>query len=391
MVRGGKRHRSVRPGAEAGGIRRQNVLVAVLLGLAVALTAVGLLARARGGGDGTVAQPAARAAPDRQLARRRVAITWVGDTMFGSAAEGKAPPRHGRGLFAAVAGRLGAADITAANLEGTLTTATTSKCAVPRTTSCFAFRADPADAGTLGAAGIDIVNLANNHAWDYGALGQSDTIAALDAAGVRWTGTPGTVTVIERNGVRVGFVGYAPYPWAPTLADVPLAQGLVRFARTRADVVVAFIHAGREGRDATHTPVGEEVAYGEDRGDTRGFAHALVQAGADLVLGSGPHVVRGLERYQGSLIAYSLGNFAGWHNFATGGTYDLSGMLTVRLDGTGHVVGGRWRSLRLVAPGIPQPDPTDASAHLVADVSRADFGAARWPLGHDGRLAAGER
>ena len=111
--------------------------------------------------------------------------------------------------------------------------------------------------------------------------------------------------------------------------------------------------------------MGEEVAYGEDRGDTRGFAHALVEAGADLVLGSGPHVIRGVERYRDRLIAYSLGNFAGWHNFGGGGTYDLSGMLTVRLDGNGHVVGGRWRSLHLVAPGIPQPDPTDASARLV--------------------------
>ncbi len=286
----------------------------------------------------------------------------------------------------ASSGLLRRADITAGNLEGVLTDATASKCDGAEREDCFAFRAPPAGAAVLRRAGFDLMNLANNHAWDYGAAGQADTIAALDAAGVRWTGTPGQVTVLSRHGVRVAFVGYAPYAWAPSMHDIPLAQGLVRYADTRADVVVALMHAGAEGRTQTHTPVGVETSYGEDRGDTRLFAHSLVDAGADLVLGSGPHVIRGLERYRDRLIAYSLGNFAGWHNFAGGGTYDLSGLLQVRIDGLGRVRGGHWRSLRLREPGVPQVDPANASASLAVDLSREDFGAAAYPMG---RKAAG--
>lgn len=341
------------------------------------LFAAGLLARIQGGGPGV-------AAASPEPAAGTVTLAWAGDTMLGSATE--VPPDRGDALFEDVAPLLRRADVAAGNLEGVLTRATASKCAGSTSDACFAFRADPALGGALRRAGFDVLNLANNHAYDYGPQGQADTIAALEDAGLAWTGTPGRVAVIERGGVRVAFVGYAPYAWAPSMHDVSLAQGLVRYAGTMADVVVAFLHAGAEGRDATHTPVGVETSYGEDRGDTRAFAHALVDAGADLVLGSGPHVVRGLERYRERLIAYSLGNFAGWHNFAGGGAYDLSGLLEVEVDAGGRVVGGRWRSLRLEPPGVPRRDRGHAAAALVDEVSAADFGAAAVRLGPRGRL-----
>lgn len=364
-------------------MRRLDRLVVGLVVLAGALFAIGLVAALRqGGGEERVA---AAVADRTDLARHQLTIAWVGDTMLGSATD--AVPDNGRPLFANVKRLLRHADITAGNLEGVLTETTSSKCdGGEDRENCFAFRGPPAGARTLRKAGFDLVNLANNHAWDYGAQGQADTIAALDAAGVDWTGTPGQVTVLERHGVRIAFVGYAPYSWAPSMHDVPLAQGLVRYAETKADVIVAIMHAGAEGRDATHTPVGVEVSYGEDRGDTRAFAHALIDAGADLVLGSGPHVIRGVERYRDRLIAYSLGNFAGWHNFATGGTYDLSALLKVRVNGAGEVLGGHWRSLRLQAPGIPQPDPANASASLAVDLSHEDFGAAAYPMTRRGAL-----
>ena len=105
----------------------------------------------------------------------------------------------------------------------------------------------------------------------------------------------------------------------------------------------------------------------------RAFAHAMVKAGADLVLGSGPHVIRGIERYRNRLIAYSLGNFAGWRNFALGGNLSLSGLLTVRIDKTGRILGGRWLSLRLVSPGVPTVDRSKQSLRLVRSLSASDF------------------
>jgi len=116
-----------------------------------------------------------------------------------------------------------------------------------------------------------------------------------------------------------------------------------------------------------------EYAYGEDRGDVRAFSHAMIDAGADLVFGSGPHVIRGIERYKNHLIAYSLGNFAGWHNFGLGGNLSLSGLLTVRIDGTGRIRGGRWLSLYVSPPGVPGVDRSNTSAHLVSSLSAGDF------------------
>ena len=111
-------------------------------------------------------------------------------------------------------------------------------------------------------------------------------------------------------------MGFSPYPWSAPLNDIPAAADLVRRAARRADVVIVLMHAGAEGADQIHTPYGTQYFFGEDRGNVRAFAHAMVKAGADLVFGSGPHVIRGIERYRDRLIAYSLGNFAGWGNFA---------------------------------------------------------------------------
>jgi hypothetical protein len=238
----------------------------------------------------------------------------------------------------------------------------------------------------LRSAGFDVVNVANNHAWDYGATGQAETLAALQAAKVGVAGLPGEITVRTRNGIRVAFVGFAPYPWAAPLLDIPAAQALVRAAARRADVVIAAMHAGAEGSGQTTTPLGREIAYGEDRGETRAFAHAAIDAGADLVVGSGPHVVRGIERYRGRVIAYSLGNFAGWHNFGTGGVLSLTGVLDVTLDRSGRPVRGRLASMTIVPPGVPVPDPAGATARLVDELSVRDFGAGAVRVGADGRL-----
>ncbi|MEI7815231.1 MAG: CapA family protein, partial [Coriobacteriia bacterium] len=141
----------------------------------------------------------------------------------------------------------------------------------------------------------------------------------------------------------------------------------------QSDVVIVLIHAGAEGADKTHTPKGAEKAYGEFRGDPRAFSHAMIDAGASMVLGSGPHVIRGIERYNGKLIAYSLGNFAGWGNFGQGGNLSLSGLLTVRVDKNGEIVGGRWLSLKLADPGVPAVDKQNTSGKLVEKLSASDF------------------
>ena len=161
-----------------------------------------------------------------------------------------------------------------------------------------------------------------------------------------------------------------------------------------------MFHAGAEGADKTRVPGGREHAFGEDRGDSRHFARAAIDAGADLVVGSGPHVVRGLELYRGRLIAYSLGNLTGYRNFSTAGTSGLSGLLRVTLDADGTAP--RSRSARCGSTGSGSRTPTapldraaDAAA-LAGSTSAAAIRSAcssgrsrpcRWPPSPAARLS----
>ena len=335
-----------------------------LVGLAVLAACVGATARA----------PAAPAVP--------VTIEWVGDIVLGSSYG--LPPDGGRSTFRGVEPALRRADLTVGNLEETLSTGGTSKCGSEP--DCFAFQAPPAYGRRLREAGFDLVNLANNHAWDFGARGRAQTLAALRGAGVAESGRPGQITVRRVRGVRVAFLGFAPYPWAARLDDVPAAQALVRRAAARADIVVVMIHAGAEGAGAVHVPRGPETFLGEDRGDSRRFAHAVVDAGADAVVGSGPHVIRGVELYHGRPIAYSAGNFAGYRNFGLSGSLALSAIVRLEIDPDGRFDGGRWIAVRLVGPGLPRLDPGKASLGLVRDLSRADFGPTAMRFAPDGTM-----
>src|SRR4051794_11422065 len=126
-----------------------------------------------------------------------------------------------------------------------------------------------------------------------------------------------------------------------------------------------------------------------NRGNARAFAHAAVRAGADFVLGSGPHVLRGIELHRQRLIAYSLGNLAGFHNVGLGGRTALSAVLRVRVCPRGAFTAGTLRSLRLVGAGLPAPDPIAAAARLVSALSAQDFGRRGVRIAANGRLSAG--
>jgi poly-gamma-glutamate capsule biosynthesis protein CapA/YwtB (metallophosphatase superfamily) len=301
-----------------------------------------------------------------------VTIEWAGDMVLASSFG--MPPERGRESLAAVENTLRDADLTFGNLEETMSTTGGSKCGAG-SSNCYAFQAPPAMSSLLRSAGFDIMNMANNHAYDYGPVGRAQTVAALRRVKIASTGAPGQITVLTVKGTRVAFLGFAPYPWAARLDKIPQAVALVRKAATMADLVVVAIHAGAEGSSATHVPKGTEYFLGENRGNSRAFAHAAVNAGADLVVGSGPHVLRGIEQYHGRLIAYSLGNFAGYRNFALGGTLSLSGILRVTL-----VPDGTWGAARLIpvvlrGAGLPALDPSNASVRLVTQLSSDDFGA----------------
>jgi poly-gamma-glutamate capsule biosynthesis protein CapA/YwtB (metallophosphatase superfamily) len=294
-----------------------------------------------------------------------VTIAFAGDiALLGS------PPSS---LFSRVRASLGQADVAIGNLEGTLSTGGSSKCGAG-STSCYAFQAPPRSAALLRGAGFDDLNVANNHAFDYGASGQRQTLSALAHYRLRWSGRLGQITVLSSHGVRIAVLGFAPYPWAQSLLNVPAAQSLVRRAAAKTDVVVAVLHAGAEGTDRQHVPRGTEYYLGENRGSERVFSHALVAAGADLVLASGPHVLRGLQLYHDKLIAYSLGNFAtSGHALSMGGALSQSAILVVTLGDDGQLVSGKLLPVQL-AGGVPRRVHGSDILQRMNALSHQDFG-----------------
>ncbi len=266
------------------------------------------------------------------------------------------------------------ADISLGNLEGTLATGGSSMCGA-NSSDCYAFRAPPLYSTALKRAGFTIMNLANNHAFDFGASAQAETIAALESAGLRFTGRPGEIAVLRRGRTKVAFVGFAPYPWAQDLLDIDGAVELVGQADRRADLVVVTMHAGAEGKESQHVHPGAEWYLGEPRGNVVAFSKAVVRAGADLVVGHGPHVLRGIEWYRGRMIAYSLGNFLGnGGNLNVSGVSGLSAVLRATLKRDGSWAGGKLVPLRLTAAGLPRVDSAKRALGIVRKLSRQDFG-----------------
>lgn len=347
---------------------------------AVMLTALAIAAlTSRGGGEARADTEVP--AGDAPATGPPMTVTATGDIMMGTPQFGL-PPDDARGFFDPVAGLL-KGDVVMGNLEGTLSTTTGSKCG-PDSSNCFAFQSPPAYAETLAAAGFTVMNLANNHANDFGDAGQQETVAALSAVGIQATGLAGTRAIVDAGGRSVAVLGFAPYPWADPLLELDVAAERVRSAAADADVVVVTFHAGAEGADRDHVPDGPEEYLGEPRGDSRAFAHAVVDAGADLVVGHGPHVLRGMEVYEGRLIAYSLGNFAGYRAFALDGALSESMVLSARIAADGRFIDGRIHPTALVGDGTPAPGG-DAIA-TVRRLSQEDFGAAAPAVGGGGVL-----
>jgi len=267
----------------------------------------------------------------------------------------EARARGGRGLdpidadypFGAVKDRIAEADIAIGNLE-----CVTSPLGGP--VSPYPTLRAPAFAIPLVRdAGFDIVSVANNHADDFGRGALDDMIARLDQAGLAHIGKgscsidPEEPLIREVKGVRVGFLAFCD-------VEPPKAYADVARARPKVDVLVIFNHWGREDSVA---PIAVQ----------RSFGHGLVQAGADLIVGTHAHVLQPEEWVRGKLIFYGLGNFV-FAGMGTGERRRTGGYLEVDIDRRG-VVARRLYRVRLDDAGAPRwldpgPVPPDEVSPL---------------------------
>lgn len=374
--------------------RRTGLIFGAVLALVLGSGAVTALV-VRSGGDPAAwrAAPAAEASPTGAVSASpspaiadAISMSATGDIIMAQA-PGRMPPNGGRGFFDGVRQAL-AADLVMGNLEEPLTEDTGySKCGAG-STGCHQFRAPSGYAAHLRDAGFHLLNLANNHGNDFGEAGHRNTQRALEQYGLAHTGDPGQITVLTVQGVRVAVLGFSSYRWSNSLIDLAEARTVVQRAAAQADLVVVQVHMGAEGSGATRVRPGTEIFLGENRGDPIAFAHAVIDAGADLVVGHGPHVMRALEFYRGRLIAYSLGNFAGGAGtLRAEGNLGLGAVLKVTLNRDGTWSRGLFVSTtHQGGGGLPRVDSARRGLALVRSLSRSDFPTTAPVLGADGTI-----
>ena len=350
-----------------------------------------------------VREPALAPPPDRAPDAgldSEIVIAAVGDVMLGSTfpAGGALPPRDGKDLLAEVTPILRAADLAFGNLEGPLFDGQGPPTCTPGAIaekqrgraggdgSCWAFRVPTRYGAVLAEAGFGVLSLANNHVMDFGERGLRSTLEVLDRVGIASSGPTGTVAHRSVRGTRVDVIAFAPNAGCNDMNDLDRARALVAASRRDADVVVVSFHGGAEGVEHQHVPPGREMFHGDDRGDVRAFAHAMVDAGAHLVLGHGPDVVRGMETRRGRLIAYSLGSFATYAGINVAGRLGVSLILEAHVGKGGALRSARVHAIRQIPPGRPTLDPKREVIPIVRELSRADFGDAAVTVSDGGGL-----
>ena len=303
-----------------------------------------------------------------------IRITAVGDIMLGTNfPDDRLAPEDGAQLLKAMTPILNKADITFGNLEGVLMEGGEAAKKCKSSTSCYVFRSPPHYANYLKSAGFDVLSLANNHARDFGEEGRTASMQALTAAGLQHTGRVGDFARWVVNGVTVTWIAYAPFGGSYDLLDIPLAEKQIKILAENSDLVLVSIHAGAEGKDVQHVPFKNEMFYSEDRGDVVKFSHAVIDAGADLVVGHGPHVPRALELYKNRLIAYSLGNFLTYQGIRITGENGVAPVLNVTLAHDGRFKEGQIISARQIRPQGTLVDKSQKAAKLIEQLTMSDF------------------
>lgn len=321
-----------------------------------------------------------------------ITIAAVGDIMMGSPFpnDTRMPPNDGADLLKAVTPILSAADIAFGNLEGPMVDGGISSKCSPTSKMCFAFRVPTRYGKYLKEAGFDVMSLANNHAGDFGDIGRMSTRKVLDDLGIKHAGSDRetfTTAYLEAKGRKVAVIGFAHNKITPNVNDLETARQLVTQAKKKADLVIVSFHGGAEGTDNQHVPARTELFAGEARGNLPLFAHTVIDAGADLVLGHGPHVLRGMEVYKDRLIAYSLGNFCTYGWFKLEAETALTEILEVKIGQDGKFLGGKIHAGRQEGRGIPVLDKTGEATRKIRDLSIADFGTNAPKIADDGTIS----
>jgi len=320
--------------------------------------------------------PAKTISTEPAAANDTVHITAVGDIMMGSAFPGKEslPPDDGRRSFTAVQPFL-RGDIVFANLEGCfLDTGLSKKCKHIRPQHCYVFRMPDRYAGLLKTAGFNVLSLANNHIGDFGSRGVKNTARILDSLGIYHAGQlQNPFVVFEKNKVRYAFCAFGFSAHTPSITQIAAAKTMIHELNKQVDIVIVSFHGGGEGASYEHVTQKTEYFHKENRGNVYAFAHAMIDAGADVVLGHGPHVTRAVEVYKNRFIAYSLGNFCTYGAFNLSGPNGYAPLLQLKTDKDGRFLLADVLSVKQDKQNGLQIDTGATAFKKIVSLTHTDF------------------
>jgi poly-gamma-glutamate capsule biosynthesis protein CapA/YwtB (metallophosphatase superfamily) len=318
-----------------------------------------------------------------------ITFTAVGDIMMGTNFPDPKylPPNRGRHLLDSVRPYLVDSDVTFGNLEGVILDegGTPKYCKNPDV--CYLFRSPTYYVQYLKEAGFDVVSMANNHAGDFGDEGRQSTMDHLDSVGIHYAGLEThPYTLFSIDSVTFGMIAFAPNTGTVNINDTTRAKELVMEVDSLCDILIVSFHGGAEGKDHRHVTRETETYYGENRGNVYAFSHMLIDHGADLILGHGPHVTRAIELYNDRLIAYSLGNFCTYARFNLRGPNGMAPILKVRTDNNGKFINGNIIPIIQVGAGIPIIDPQKRVILEIQNLISTDFPESKIRISNDGEI-----
>jgi len=332
------------------------------------------------------------ATDDTLYVQRTVKITGVGEIMLGTAFPSAMylPPHDNPLLLLGdLADKLAKSDITFGNLEGSFLDNGEPAKKCRDTTICYLFRMPERYAGTLAAAGFDFLSLANNHFGDFGFPSRKRTMELLDSLDIRYGGLlEYPFSFLSRDSLLYGFCAFAPNAGTVNITEIPEAEEIVRKLADTCDIVIVSFHGGAEGADHQHVTRDYEMYYTENRGNVYSFAHRMIDAGADVIFGHGPHITRAVEVYKERFIAYSLGNFCTYGRFNLSGPNGIAPLITLHVDTTGKFLSGRiipvYQSYSSVGVRI---DPDKRVVGKIRELTTADFPDAVITIDENGEIS----
>jgi Bacterial capsule synthesis protein PGA_cap len=309
---------------------------------------------------------------DDVILQSNVKIVATGDLMLGTRYpdESYLPEISGYKLFGKKVKRiLESGDVTFGNLEGAISGIE----GIPKKKK-YVFAMPDEAANWLQDAGYNLLSLANNHAGDMSEAGCLNTINKLIAEGINFAGLKeNPTTEFKRNGIKYGFLAVSPNYGVAYLHDTEWIKEQVEELSLKNDIVIVSMHIGAEGAKHQHITRKTEKYLGENRGDPYKFAREVIDAGADLVLGHGPHVTRAIDLYKDRFIAYSMGNFCTISRVNLSGVNGIAPILQLELTHTGEFVLGRiYSTIQYARTGV-RMDEEEMVLQKIIELTKEDF------------------